>query len=179
MSCYLDATLRIGGSEEKEEVARGGTPGGGLGNETAGVRGVAPLPASRTALLVANAVFTCVHSKISYILCTKRRRGGRPVLAQSESRTTTVPVSGRTASTSLVSGEARTRRRLGSAEHATLAIRLNNERLAHPAATATERNSANNTLEFDFYRRINEMLIFDIMIGSSTIEIGNDIYALS
>jgi len=78
----------------------------------------------------------------------------------------------------LVSGEARTRRRLGSAEHATPAIRLNNERLAHPAATATERNSANNTLEFDFYRKINEMLIFDIMIGSSTIEIGNDIYAL-
>jgi len=24
MSCYLDATLRIGGSEEKEEVARFG-----------------------------------------------------------------------------------------------------------------------------------------------------------
>ena len=36
MSCYLDATLRTGGSEEKEEVARGETPGGGLGNETAG-----------------------------------------------------------------------------------------------------------------------------------------------
>jgi len=47
MSCYLDATLRIGGSEEKEEVARGGTPGGGLGNETAGVRGVAAPQAER------------------------------------------------------------------------------------------------------------------------------------
>jgi len=99
--------------------------------------------------------------------------GGRQIRPPLESATVAVPVSSITPSTSLLSRQARTSRRLDSVEHAKVRMKENNDCLTHPAVTTTDLRTLPIHEEFDFYTITIEMLIFDMVIDSSAIEMGS------